>query len=164
MAAHHPEHNTANLNHTAPGATTPGVTTTGAAHGTGRSTGQLLSDLSRDTTTLVQQEVALAKAELNQKITQVGLGIGSLVFGGAVLFAGLIVLLAAAVIGLNEVMEPLSNNYPWLSPLIIGVVVLLIGLALVAKGRSNLKTANLAPRRTINTLHDDKEFVKEQAR
>ena len=126
-----------------------------------RSLAELLRELSAETGTLVRKEVALAKAEMSDKMSQVSSGIGSLVVGGAILLAGLIVLLDAAVIGL-------SNAFPsgllWLSPLIIGLIVLIIGFAIVIKSRSNLKAANLAPQRTTSSLQRDKEFAKEQIR
>ena len=67
-----------------------------------RSLGDLFSDLSRETTTLVRQEVQLAKAELTQSATEAARGIGMLVAGGAVAYAGLLFLLLAIVFGLIE--------------------------------------------------------------
>jgi drug/metabolite transporter (DMT)-like permease len=98
---------------------------------------------------------------MSEKMSQVSSGIGSLVVGGAILLAGLIVLLDAAVIGLSNFFPP---DLLWLSPLIVGLIVLIIGFAIFMKGKSNLKTANLAPHRTTSSLQRDKEFAKEQIR
>ena len=54
----------------------------------GRSIGQILGDVSRDVSTLMRQEVALAKAEARQSATQAGKGIGMLVGAGV---AGMLV-------------------------------------------------------------------------
>ena len=122
-----------------------------------RSLGDLFSDLSRETTTLVRQEVQLAKAELTQSATEAARGIGMLVAGGAVAYAGLLFVLLAIVFGLIE-----SGWDAWLSALVVGVVVVAIGAILVLRARESLKPANLAPRRTVETLKEDQEWVKEQ--
>jgi hypothetical protein len=122
-----------------------------------RSLGDLFSDLSRETTTLVRQEVQLAKAELTQSATEAARGIGMLVAGGAVAYAGLLFLLLAIVYGLIE-----AGWDAWLSALVVGLVVVALGAILVLRARESLKPANLAPRRTVETLKEDQEWAKEQ--
>ena len=122
-----------------------------------RSLGDLFSDLSRETTTLVRKEVQLAKAELTQSATEAARGIGMLVAGGAVAYAGLLFLLLAIVFGLIE-----AGWDAWVSALVVGLVVVAIGAILVLRARESLKPANLAPRRTIETLKEDQEWAKEQ--
>jgi xanthine/uracil permease len=122
-----------------------------------RSLGDLFSDLSRETTTLVRQEIQLAKAELTQSATEAARGIGMLIAGGAVAYAGLLFLLLAIVFGLIE-----AGWDAWLSALVVGLVVIAIGAVLVLRARESLKPANLAPRRTVETLKEDQEWAKEQ--
>lgn len=122
-----------------------------------RSLGDLFSDLSRETTTLVRQEVQLAKAELTQSATEAARGIGMLVAGGAVAYAGLLFLLLAIVFGLIE-----AGWDPWVSALVVGLVVVAIGAVLVLRARESLKPANLAPQKTVETLKEDAEWAKEQ--
>ncbi|MCC2628457.1 MAG: hypothetical protein K0S14_2107 [Thermomicrobiales bacterium] len=122
-----------------------------------RSLGDLFSDLSRETTTLVRQEVQLAKAELTQSATEVARGIGMLVAGGAVAYAGLLFLLLAIVFGLIE-----AGWDAWLSALVVGLVVVAIGAVLVLRARESLKPANLAPQKTVETLKEDAAWAKEQ--
>ena len=122
-----------------------------------RSLGDLFSDLSRETTTLVRQEVQLAKAELTQSATEAARGIGMLVAGGAVAYAGLFFLLLAIVFGLIE-----AGWDAWLSALVVGLVVVALGAILVLRARESLKPANLAPRRTLESLKEDQEWAKEQ--
>jgi xanthine/uracil permease len=122
-----------------------------------RSLGDLFSDLSRETTTLVRKEVQLAKAELTQSATEAARGIGMLVAGGAVAYAGLLFLLLAIVYGLID-----AGWDAWLSALVVGLVVVVIGAILVLRARESLKPANLAPRRTVETLKEDQEWAKEQ--
>ncbi|HZA94202.1 MAG TPA: phage holin family protein [Gemmatimonadales bacterium] len=122
-----------------------------------RSLGDLFSDLSRETTTLVRQEVQLAKAELTQSATEAARGIGMLVAGGAVAYAGLLFLLLAIVFGLIE-----AGWDAWLSALAVGLVVVAIGAILVLRARESLKPANLAPQKTVETLKEDAAWAKEQ--
>ena len=122
-----------------------------------RSLGDLFSDLSRETTSLVRKEVQLAKAELTQSATEAARGIGMLVAGGAVAYAGLLFLLLAIVFGLIK-----AGWEAWLSALVVGLVVVAIGAVLVLRARESLKPANLAPRRTVETLKEDQEWAKEQ--
>ena len=122
-----------------------------------RSLGDLFSDLSRETTTLVRKEVQLAKAELTQSATEAARGIGMLVAGGAVAYAGLLFLLLAIVFGLIE-----AGWDPWVSALVVGLVVVAIGAVLVLRARESLKPANLAPQKTVETLKEDAAWAKEQ--
>jgi len=120
-----------------------------------RSLGELFGDLSRETSTLVRQEVTLAKAELTQTATQVGKDVGFLAVGGAIAYAGLLALVAAVVLGLVALGLP-----AWLSALIVGVVVAGGGYALVRRGLSALKGVDMAPCQTMETLKEDVTALK----
>lgn len=122
-----------------------------------RSLGDLFSDLARETSTLVRQEMQLAKAELTQSATEAGRGAAMLAAGGLVAYAGLIFVLLAIVYGLIE-----TGMDPWLSALIVGLVVIAIGAVLLLRGRESLKPDNLAPRKTVETLKEDRAWVQEQ--
>jgi len=121
------------------------------------SLGDLLSNLVQETSTLARQEVQLAKAELKQSAEQAGRSIASLLIGGAVAYAGLLALLAAAILGLGQ-----AGVDWWLAALIVGLVVIAIGGILIMKARAGLKPENLAPTTTIESLKEDREWVKEQ--
>ena len=123
-----------------------------------RSIGTLFSDLARDTSLLIRQEIALAKAEVAGGVANLGLGIGLLVAGALVAFVGVIVLCLAGVYGLSKVVEP------WLAALIVGGAVLVLGAALAFMGKGRLSGDKLLPRRTLRTLKDDGEWAKEQVR
>jgi hypothetical protein len=123
----------------------------------GRSVGALLRDLSGEVSTLLHEESALARAELREKLDRFGSGAVELGAGGLLTFAGLLVLLASAVLGLGHWL-PL-----WLSALVVGGVALLIGLLVLARGRSHLKSENLAPQRTLDSLRRDAELARAQA-
>ncbi|MDP9478461.1 MAG: phage holin family protein, partial [Actinomycetota bacterium] len=59
-----------------------------------RSIGELIAELSRETVTLVRNEIQLAKAEMSQKASRVGKNVGFLVVGGLVAYTGLLALVA----------------------------------------------------------------------
>ena len=124
-----------------------------------RSLSQLVVDLQRESSTLVRDEVALVRAEINEKISQALNGAISLLIGALVAFSALIIVLIA-IAELLVTFEIVG----WLAYLIVGGVVLVIGLIMLAKGRSNLRPGNLAPRRTAEELRRDRELVREQAR
>lgn len=121
-----------------------------------RSLGELFSELSQETSTLIRQEVQLAKAEVSRKATKAGKEVAFIAAGGFVAYAGFLALVAAAIFGVAEFL-PL-----WLSALLIGAIVAGVGYLLLQKGISGLKEINPAPRRTIETLKEDKEWLKQQ--
>ena len=122
-----------------------------------RSLGDLFAELAQETSTLVRQEVELARTELSEKATRAGKDIASLVVGGAVAYAGFLALLAALILGLDRV-----GVAGWLAALLVELVVVGLGLFLVDRARRDLKGGNLAPRRTVETLKEDREWAKEQ--
>lgn len=128
----------------------------------GRSLFGLFTDLWRETSTLVHEEVALAKAEMSEKASRAGSGIASIAAGGAVLFAGFLLLLFAASAALAQALPP--DSAPWLAPLIVGAVVLIIGFIVLEAGRRRLKAENLKPTHTMESLRRDGRLVKEHIR
>ena len=121
-----------------------------------RSLGELFSELAQETSTLVRQEVNLAKVEMTQKASRAGKQVGVLAAGGAVAYAGLLAILAAVIVLLDNVM-PL-----WLSALLVGLVVAVVGYLLVRRALDALKREDFAPRETIGTLKEDQRWAKDQ--
>lgn len=109
--------------------------------------GALMLDLARDVGTLVSDEAQLAKAEMSEKTGQLATGVGSIATAGAVLMSGFLVLLAAAVFGLNNLLPPQLT--PWLSALIVGGIVVVVGFIMLTVGRKKLKAKNMMPEHTI---------------
>jgi uncharacterized membrane protein YqjE len=122
-----------------------------------RSLGQLFGDLSRQMSTLVRQEIQLARTEVSTKATAAGRDAAMIGIGGALAYAGLLVLLAAVVLGLIE-----AGVDPWISALIVGVVVAAIGGVLIWRGREGLTSGDLFPEKTAATLKDDADWAKER--
>jgi hypothetical protein len=118
--------------------------------GNERSLGELLGDLTRELTTLVRQEMALAKTEMTHKAGRVGKDVGFLAAGGAILYAGFLALIAATIIGLAH----LGLHWGW-SAFLVGLAVTGVGGFLVKMGLDNLKREDLVPRQTIDSLKED---------
>lgn len=121
-----------------------------------RPIGMLFQDLSQDVRTLVALELALAKTEMSEKVSAAGKDVGYMAGGGFVIYAGFLAVIFAVIVGL-------SNLIPlWLSALIVGIVVILIGYALLRAGMNGLKQISFAPQQTMDSLQRDKEWLQEQ--
>ena len=120
----------------------------------------LISDLWRETSRLIHAEVELATVEISEKVSEVRTGLVAIAVGGAILFAGVLVLLFAAVAGVYLLLEPQTQHAIWAAPAIVGAAVVIAGGIAISRGRSDLKAANLAPERTLRSLQRDAQMVK----
>jgi hypothetical protein len=110
------------------------------------SVGELLGEVTRDLSTLMRQEVELAKAEIKTEVTKAGKGAG--MFGGAG-FAGYMTLLFLSFglwWGLANIMDE------GLAAVIVAVTWAVIGAVLFVVGRSTFKKVNPTPERTVQTV------------
>jgi Flp pilus assembly protein TadB len=124
-----------------------------------RSLGELLGQLSEQTTRLVHQELELAKAELTDKARQAGMGAGLFGGAGALGLAALGALTACLILALNAIMPA------WLAALIVAVVYGIIALVLVRQGQARVKRAvPPVPTQTIETVKEDVEWARTQLR
>lgn len=111
-----------------------------------QSVGELIGEVSRDLSTLMRQELELAKAEIKTEVNKSGKAAGML--GGAG-FAGYMVALflsCALWWGLANVMDQ-----GW-AALIVAALWAIIGAVLFASGRSTLRTVHPKPERTVETV------------
>lgn len=109
------------------------------------SIGELLSDVGQDITTLLRQEVELAKAEVRQSVTRAGKGAG--MFAGAGL-AGYMVLLFVSVAGWWGLGDAVGRGW---AALVVAGVWLIIGAALALMGRTEMKSVTGLPQ-TADTI------------
>jgi uncharacterized membrane protein YqjE len=124
-----------------------------------RSLGELLKQLSEQTTRLVHQELELAKAELQQKGRQAGMGAGMFGGAGALGLAALGALTACFILALNAVMPA------WLAALLVAVLYGIIAFVLVRQGQARMKRAvPPVPEQTIETVKEDVEWARTQMR
>ena len=123
-----------------------------------RSIGALFSDLASETAELFRQELALFKAEMQEKLGKAGVGAAALAAAALIAFSGWLFLLLAAVYALAIVVPP------WAAALIVGVLVLAIAGVLALIGRSRLRADALTPERTLRSLREDQAWIKERFR
>jgi putative superfamily III holin-X len=114
---------------------------------------ELVRHLLDQVSTLFRQELSLAIAELSRSLTALIVGATSVAIAGALLFAGLLVLLFAAVTALALVLPA------WLAAVIVGVIVLLIGASLLGVGVSRFRAATVPPKRSGESLRKDKDVL-----
>ena len=124
-----------------------------------RSTGELLKQLSNETTTLVKQEIDLMKAELAEKAKPAGIGAG--MFGGAGLFGlGAFLALTAFFIALLDGAMPI-----WLAALIVAVVYAAVAGVLALRGKQKVQEATpVAPEQTMESVKEDVQWAKTRAK
>jgi hypothetical protein len=124
-----------------------------------RSLGQMFAELSRETRTLIQQEVQLAKTELTEKAGRMAKGAAFVVGGGLLAYGGLLAIIAAIVLVLIAVGLP-----AWAGALLGGIVVIGAGYLLIRSGLAALRPQELTPRQTIETLKEDAQWLRTQTR
>ena len=124
-----------------------------------RPIGELLKQLSQETTTLVKQELELAKAEMAEKGRKAGPGIGMWGAAGVVGLAALGALTAFFILALDGVMPN------WLAALIVAAVYGAIAAFLYMRGKDRVQEATpVMPEQTIETLKEDVEWAKHPTR
>ncbi len=124
-----------------------------------RSLGDLFADLSRQTSTLIRQEIELAKTEMTAKASRLGRDVASLGAGAAVGYAGFLAIVYGVIVLLATVLGSV-----WLSAFIVGGVLAAVGFFLVQSGRQAMQREDLTPQRTIESLKEDAEWAKERVK
>jgi len=115
-----------------------------------------LRNLSQEAATLVRGEIALARAEIDEKIDKAQRGLIETLVGGAIVYAGLLTLLAAAVFGL-------ATQIPlWVAALIVGLGTTIVGAIALGKGKHDLSKEGLKPERLIEEGRKTRHFAQEQ--
>lgn len=125
----------------------------------GRSTGELVRDLSRQVGTLARQEIELAKAEMVEKGRAMGLG-GGLVAGAAVAaLLALGALTASVVLALDGAMPA------WLAALLVALAWAAVAAVLASVGKDKLEQAGApVPEQTVESVKEDIRWVRDQTR
>ena len=118
---------------------------------------ELVWSVTGDASDLVRCEIALARAEAEQKMDRVTTGLISL-FGAMMLaYAGLVIVLIAGAQALARVLPD------WAASLIVGSVVFLMGGVLALLARRALSPTAMVPRRTIRNIQADTRVIREHA-
>ena len=121
-----------------------------------KSVGELFADLTREMSTLVRQEVQLAKTEITQKATSFGKNLAFVIVAALFALLALQTLCAAAILGLSLVMDA------WLAALVVTGVLLLFAAVLAMIALRSFKKEGLAPTETMETIQEDVQWAKQQ--
>jgi uncharacterized membrane protein YqjE len=130
------------------------ATRTGRPDVSDRSVGELISEVTTDLTTLMRQELELAKAELKQEAASAGKAAGML---GAAGFAGYMVVLFLSI----ALWWALANGMDegW-AALIVAVLWAVVAAVLAVAGRARMRRINPKPERTVQTLQQVPDALK----
>ena len=123
-----------------------------------RSIGELFGQLTQDVSLLVRQETQLAKVEIQEKVSRASRDLVSLAAGGIVALIGGFALTAALILLL---VDPVGLE-PWLAALLVGALLAGGGYVMLRGGLRDLKTLDPAPRRTVESIKEDIQKVKER--
>lgn len=116
-----------------------------------------------DATLLLKQEAALARAETEEKIEQAGIGVAAIAAGAIIGLVALMVLTQALVIALGDLLENVMDDgvAAALASLIVGVVYAIIAFVAIKSGQEKLSARNLRPTRTIHSVRESAETIRE---
>jgi uncharacterized membrane protein YqjE len=121
------------------------------------SLGDLFRQLSQDSTTLIKQEVALAKAEVRESVKRIGRSAAMILVGAMLALVGLLALTAFLIVLLGDLMA----NY-WLAALIVGLLFVVIGALLASTHLKRIQETDIKPEQTIQTLQEDKQWIQSE--
>ena len=121
-----------------------------------RGIGELVKDLASQTSTLVRQEIQLAKAEVTQKAKVAGKGAGLL--AGAAVFG--LLALGALTAGLIALLDKAMAT--WVAALIVMALWAIVAFVLAKAGQKALQQATPPAPQTVETLKEDIQWAKTQ--
>ena len=124
-----------------------------------RSLGELFSDLSQQTAELIRQEMRLAKAELSDKLSDVGRHVAMIAAAAVFGLASLMAVTAGIVLLLIEV-----GVVPWLAAVITSAVMGLAAFLLAQSGIAALRKKSIAPVETMHSLKETTQWLKNGTR
>ncbi len=121
-----------------------------------RSIGTIFKDLTADLSTLFRSEIALLKLEIKDAVTK--LGTGGAMMGAALFLAlvGLAFLFVTITLGMIALGLP-----PWLSSLIVTIVLFIAAGVLVMMGKKKLQGVNFVPNDSIEHIKGDIDAIKQ---
>jgi hypothetical protein len=121
-----------------------------------RSLGDLFSDLTREISTLVRNEMALARVEMSTKLSRAARHAGTLALGAVVALAGVFTLAASLVLVLVTAGMP-----AWGAALLVGLGLAAIGAVVAMRSVNALKQEDLTPTETIQTIKETTEWKRQ---
>jgi hypothetical protein len=125
-----------------------------------RGIGTLVRDLADGSATLVRDESKLARLEIGAAVKGVAMGTAFIASGGVLALLGGLSLLAGVILLIGD--QWLPKDLYWLAALLVVVISGGIALLFLRRGLSLLSPSALAPDQTVQTLKEDKEWLKQR--
>ena len=119
-----------------------------------------------DATLLLKQEAALARAETEEKLAEAGTGIAAIAAGAIIGLVSLLVLTTALIAAMAGAFQNLGVDEGFataLASLIVGVIFAIIAFVAIKSGQEKLSARNLRPTRTIHSVRESAETIREAA-
>ena len=123
-----------------------------------RSLGQLFADLGNELSSLVRNEIQLAKLELTEKAKTAGKDAALLIAGALVGYVAFLAMVTTVILLLAIALPA------WLAALITTALLAIVGGALISKGLAAFRKLDIKPRQTVRTLQEDVAWAKQQTR
>jgi VIT1/CCC1 family predicted Fe2+/Mn2+ transporter len=121
-----------------------------------RSIGALIAEVLQDVRLLFSQELKLAKKELGEKVAAVASSAVTIAIGAVLATGGLFILMAALVLVLDLFMPA------WVAALVLALVFLAIGGLMAFLGIQKIRKTNYVPERTVKTVEEGVQRVRER--
>ena len=125
-----------------------------------RGFGALLRDLANGSAGLLRSEVKLARLELAEVVEKIGRGTVHVALGAVLMLLGALALAAGVVLLAGD--QWLPRDMYWLAALIVTILTGVLVAVFAKRGLSKLSPSQLAPDQTVETLTEDKEWLKRQ--
>jgi drug/metabolite transporter (DMT)-like permease len=125
-----------------------------------RGIGALVRELADGSATLVRSEAQLARTEISQLVKGIATGTGFVAIGGVLALLGGLSLLAGVILLIGD--QWLPRDLYWVAALLVVVVSGGIALLFARRGLALLSPSALAPDQTVETLKEDKEWLKQR--
>jgi hypothetical protein len=120
--------------------------------------GALVRDLADGSATLVRGEATIARMEIADVVKGIATGTGFIAIGGVLALLGGLSLLAGVILLIGD--QWLPRDLYWVAALLVVIVSGAIALLFFKRGMSMVSPASLAPDQTVETLKEDKEWLK----
>jgi hypothetical protein len=123
----------------------------------------LFRQLRDDSSTLLREELNLAKTEINENISKAARNTAYLAVGGMVTYAALLIILIGVGFLIRQFFVERGleqGTATFLGLLITGIIVGIVGGVLISKAIQAFKHESLAPERTARSLREDKQWAQ----
>lgn len=126
-----------------------------------RGIGELVRDVAEDSAALARKEIHLLRVELSEIVRGIGKGAAMMIAAAALGIVGIQIFVFGLVLLLGD--EILRGRY-WLAAFLTTAVFAVLAVVLVKRGMAALTPRNMLPDQSMESLKEDKQWLKQQTR